>query len=739
MVFGICAFDRSGRFCRPLDERGLSVEERLSIALLVQIAEGAERRVRGVRAQLAQLRRVLHADGEILDDALAELLAQDRPGNLDALVEVARHEVGARQVHPAVIGRAEAVDAAVLEQPADDRHDAHVLGCTPHLGDEAADAADEQRDPHARTRRFGDLLDDFLVGDGVRLQERATRLALTRQHDLPVEVLHDHGLDLQRGDAQHLVVVRDVLELHVAEELDGIAAERLALGDEAEVGVELGRLLVVVARTQLRDVLDAVIGLARDAADLGMHLVFAETVDDVAPRLLEALRPLDVVALVEAGAQLEERGDLLAVLGGRDERLGELRLARQAVQGDLDGNDARVESSLFEQLNERVHALIGVREQDVAVAHLIHDAAVAVERRGPSRRERRVRQPGALRLRQAASQPPGEAQVERHDGVVDLAALEAELLEHVLFHDRRERALALEAHRRQARALLQQAAHMLAVILVLLVARLVGVDVGITRDADDVGVLDLVHAEDLARVHLDGMLEQDELEATAGQLDNAVALVRQRDEAEHDALGTALALLLFLALLILLVLLGIDGIGFVVEAHEDVELAVLQMRERMARIDDLRRQEGLNVELDEARQVVALFFGQVVGTQMAHALLRERAAHVLVVALLDGIELAAALVDGLDLLLGGHAGLGIDDRRIDEREVGQAAHAHHEELLEVAPEDRYEVEALEQRHRLVGPLVEHALVERQPRQLPVLHVGTVGGHATVIAFLGAVG
>ncbi|MFR4804791.1 MAG: hypothetical protein ACLT98_16640 [Eggerthellaceae bacterium] len=46
------------------------------------------------------------------------------------------------------------------------------------------------------------------------------------------------------------------------------------------------------------------LGLARDAADLRVREV-AEAVDDVASGLLKALRPLDVIALVEAGAQLE--------------------------------------------------------------------------------------------------------------------------------------------------------------------------------------------------------------------------------------------------------------------------------------------------------------------------------------------------------------------------------------------------------------------------------------------------
>lgn len=99
-------------------------------------------------------------------------------------------------------------------------------------------------------------------------------------------------------------------------------------GDEREVGVELRRLLVVVACAQLRDVLQAVFGLARDGADLRMNLEVTEAVDDVAAGRFETLGPLDVVRFIETGAKLEKRRDLLAVLGGVDERLGQMRLAR---------------------------------------------------------------------------------------------------------------------------------------------------------------------------------------------------------------------------------------------------------------------------------------------------------------------------------------------------------------------------------------------------------------------------
>ena len=64
----------------------------------------------------------------------------------------------------------------------------------------------------------------------------------------------------------------------------------------------------------------------------------------------------------------------------------------------------------------------------------------------------------------------------------------------------------------------------------------------------------------------------------------------------------------------------------------------------------------------------------------------------------------------------------VADLLLDERKVGQAADAHHEELLEVAREDGDERKTLEQRNVAVFALIEHALIEREPRKLAILHI-----------------
>ena len=311
---------------------------------------------------------------------------------------------------------------------------------------------------------------------------------------------------------------------------------------------------------------------------------------------------------------------------------------------------------------------------------------------------------------------------------LEVQAIEQKLLQHA-----GKRALGLQAHRGQAAALLQDALHVLAIILVGLVGVLRGVQVGVARDAQDVGVLDGVHAEHLGGGHLHSVLEQDELEALARQLDDAGALARHGQDAHGDALGAQV--LAFLrgrmdfgcldrfAVLGLVLLLGLLRAHFLVKAHDDVERSVLQMGEGVARIDDLRGQERHDVGGRVVGQEGALLVVEIGGAQMAHAVCGQGLAHLGVGLLLHGVQLVATLVDGGKLLRRRHARLRVEDLLLQKRQVGQAAHAHHEELLEVGPEDADEVQALEQRNSLIGALVEHALVEREPRQLAVLHVG----------------
>ena len=74
--------------------------------------------------------------------------------------------------------------------------------------------------------------------------------------------------------------------------------------------------------------------------------------------------------------------------------------------------------------------------------------------------------------------------------------------------------------------------------------------------------------------------------------------------------------------------------------------------------------------------------------------------------------------DRRELLAGCHA-VGGCLERADLQLTAETRHPDHEELVEVATEDRQELDALEQRMPLVERLFQDATVEREPGELPV--------------------
>lgn len=83
-------------------------------------AEKFERGVFQVVFQHAQFSGVGKRDVQILVNAFLQLGIIDGPSDFYALFHVARHQVGAGKVELAIITRTESVDAAVLQQTAND-------------------------------------------------------------------------------------------------------------------------------------------------------------------------------------------------------------------------------------------------------------------------------------------------------------------------------------------------------------------------------------------------------------------------------------------------------------------------------------------------------------------------------------------------------------------------------------------------------------------------------------------
>ena len=176
------------------------------------------------------------------------------------------------------------------------------------------------------------------------------------------------------------------------------------------------------------------------------------------------------------------------------------------------------------QVQERIHGLVGVKEQLVALQHLLANGAGHVDGGVGLRLKRRKEELVAQVLGNFALDAKDIAQVERDIAGKNRAARKLERFADGLECRLLERTGDGKHHRLQAQALFEDALHVLAVILFLLDALAVRVDIGIAGDADQSAVERLIGAKAAVQAGENDVLEQDVGVGAGGRgdLDHAV-------------------------------------------------------------------------------------------------------------------------------------------------------------------------------------------------------------------------
>ena len=159
-----------------------------------------------------------------------------------------------------------------------------------------------------------------------------------------------------------------------------------------------------------------------------MGLEADDAVHDVDAHFFERTGPADVGLFVEPGFQLDDGGDLLAVLGRLDEGLDDRAVEAGPVQRLLDAEHRRVVGRLrHEGLDRRGERVVGVVDQHVALSEHGEELVRIVRGRGET--GRRHRGPG-LGVEVGAVErvhAPQPAQVERCADAEDAVAADFEL------------------------------------------------------------------------------------------------------------------------------------------------------------------------------------------------------------------------------------------------------------------------------------------------------------------------
>ena len=165
----------------------------------------------------------------------------------------------------------------------------------------------------------------------------------------------------------------------VQEDLVHVQADGRIAGQQSVVGVGARRLLVVVARAQVAVAAHA-IGLAAHHQDhLRVRLVADHAVHHVHAGFLQAVGQADVGFLVEARAQLDDGGDVLAVVRGRHQRIDDGRVGAGAVQRLLDGQHLRIGGRQAQEIQHRRETLEGMVQQHIAFAQLLEQVVAPCE------------------------------------------------------------------------------------------------------------------------------------------------------------------------------------------------------------------------------------------------------------------------------------------------------------------------------------------------------------------------
>ena len=152
-------------------------------------------------------------------------------------------------------------------------------------------------------------------------------------------------------------------------------------GHQHEVGIELSRTLMEVARGDAGDI--ALLG--GDVDELGVDLQLLVPEDDVDARVLHLLAPADIGLLVEAGEQLDDRGDALAIERSGGERTDDLGVVRYAVKRDAYLGDKGIDRRLLQQPQDVVEALIGEVDAEVTLQDTLDEALSVAACRGAQR------------------------------------------------------------------------------------------------------------------------------------------------------------------------------------------------------------------------------------------------------------------------------------------------------------------------------------------------------------------
>ena len=171
----------------------------------------------------------------------------DGDGGFDAVVEVAAHPIGGTDVELLLAVVEEVEDAGVFKEAANDGDDADVFREAGNLGAEAAESAHDEIDFDAGGGGFVEGVDDFGVFESVHFGDDPGGFSGGGVFGFTGDHGEEAGAHGDGGDEKFAVITLEGAAGEEGEEIDDVLADVFLAGEEADIGVELRGLGIVVA------------------------------------------------------------------------------------------------------------------------------------------------------------------------------------------------------------------------------------------------------------------------------------------------------------------------------------------------------------------------------------------------------------------------------------------------------------------------------------------------------------